>query len=145
MNAINRSEVTKREMNPYEELLDRARPEAPSPMSRAHRAAQFAPFAALTGLEEALDEEARLTARRVPLSPEEEDALNASLHALEERLPERPTVTLLCFEDDPTKDGGRYVTVTGRVRAVDETNGELLFCDGRRLPLSAVCAITTSW
>ena len=129
-------------MNPYEDILDRARPEAPSPMSRAHRAAQFAPFAALTGLEEALGEEARLTTRRVPLSPEEEEVLNAAVYAVKECLPDRPTVTFLCFEDDPKKDGGRYVTVTGRVRALDETNGEWLLCDGRHVPFAAVCAIT---
>ncbi len=129
-------------MGDYDDLLALPHPKAEKPMARSGRAAQFAPFAALSGLDTALGETARLTERRVPLSEEECALLDRTLGHLQERLDDRPTVSLLCFEEDATKDGGRYVTLEGCVRRIDHAAGELVFDDGRRVPLDAICAIS---
>ena len=131
-------------MGEYDDILETVHPTAQKPMARWKRAAQFAPFAAMVGLDETLGETARLTERRVPLSEEEQAALNRTFRLLRERLSARPTVRLLCFEEDALKDGGRYVTVDGQVRAVEEETGMLVFTDHRRLPLDAVCAMELS-
>ena len=83
-------------------------------MSLRDRAAQFAPFAALTGYEAAVGETARLTAERRELDAQEAEELNRRLAALIARLPERPEVTVEYFVPDDRKAGGAYVSVTGR-------------------------------
>lgn len=128
-------------MEDYKDMLCTPHPAARRPMPRGERAAQFAPFAALTGLDASMAEAARLTDRCVPLSDEEQAALDKALCRLQEHLADRPTVTLLCFEADASKDGGRYITVTGRVRVIDTVLRELILTDQRRIPLDAVRAL----
>ncbi len=96
-------------------------------MSRTNRAAQFAPFAALTGYEESIEETARLTDSRIELSEYEIEELNARLNFIQEHIKERPEVTITYFQPDERKEGGEYITVTGRVRRIDEVNGVLIF------------------
>ena len=96
-------------------------------MSRMNRAAQFAPFAALTGYEESIEETARLTDLRIKLSEYEIEELNAKLNFIQEHIKERPEVTITYFQPDEKKEGGEYITVTGRVRWIDEVNGVLVF------------------
>ena len=99
--------------------------EMPHHVSRNHpqmpmldRAAQFAPFAALTGYEAAVGETARLTAERRELSSQEAEELNRRLVALITHLPDHPEATIEYFVPDDRKAGGAYVTVTGRVRQI---------------------------
>lgn len=89
-------------------------------MSNMNRAAQFAPFAALTGYEESIEETARLTDSRIELSEDEIEELNAKLNFIQEHIKERPEVTITYFQPDEIKEGGAYITVTGRVRRLDE-------------------------
>ena len=105
------------------------------------RAAQFAPFAALTGYESAVEETARLTSERRELDPQEAEELNRRLAELAARLPERPEVTVEYFVPDDRKTGGAYVTVTGRVRHVSVPEKTLVMEDGTVVALDDVVSI----
>lgn len=113
----------------YFEILSREHPTSKKHprMSRMNRAAQFAPFAALTGYEESIEETARLTDRKIELSEYEIEELNAKLNFIQEHIKERPEVTITYFQPDERKEGGAYITVTGKVRRIDEVNGILVF------------------
>ena len=110
-------------------------------MSMHDRAAQFAPFAALTGYESAVEETARLTSERRELDPQEAEELNRRLSELAARLPERPEVTVEYFVPDDRKAGGAYVTVTGRVRHVSVPEKTLVMEDGTVIALDDVVSI----
>lgn len=98
-----------------------------------NRAAQFAPFAALTGYEESIEETARLTDHRIELSEDDIEDINAKLNFIKEHIKERPEVTIIYFQPDERKEGGEYLTVTGRVRRIDEVNKVLLLDDEQKL------------
>ena len=88
------------------------------PMSRHHRAAQFASFAALVGHDAAVAEAARLTERRVELDEHALNLLDYRFQTLAFCLDKQPTVTVTYFEEDARKDGGVYRTVTGAVQGI---------------------------
>ena len=129
---------------PYDDIIH-----LPHHVSRNHPqmplrdlAAQFAPFAALTGYEAAVGETARLTAERRELDPQEAAELNRRLAALIARLPNRPEVTVEYFVPDERKSGGAYVTVTGRVRHISVAAKTLVMEDGTVIPLYDVISMT---
>jgi len=105
------------------------------------RAAQFAPFAALTGYEAAVEETARLTAERRELDPQEAEELNRRLAALIARLPDRPEVAIEYFVPDDRKAGGAYVTVTERVRHISVPEKALVMEDGSEIPLEDIDSV----
>ena len=119
----------------YDDIIHLPRPVSTRhpPMARLDRAAQFSPFAALTGYEDAIEEEARLTEEKIQLSDSQQEALNSSLQALARRIGEKPRVRLVCFEPDERKAGGAYVTRQGRVRRLDPQRGVLILEDGERI------------
>lgn len=106
------------------------------PMPMINRAAQFAPFAALTGHDEAITETARQTTPKRILSSDEQEILSKRLAYAIDHISERPNLTFSYFIPDTLKDGGRYVTITGVIRKYDalektvvlETN-EILLID----------------
>lgn len=106
-------------------------------MSPMDRAAQFAPFAALTGYEEVIAESGRLTDDREDLDEMQMAHLNEVMGEILERLPERPEVEIVRFEADSRKQGGRYVSLNGRVRNVDLDS--IVLSDDRRIPLADIC------
>ena len=129
---------------PYDDII-----RLPHHVSRNHpqmpmldRAAQFAPFSALTGYEAAVGETARLTAERRELDAQEAEELNHRLTALIARLPERPEVTIEYFVPDERKSGGTYVTVTGRVRHISVVEKTLVMEDGTEIPLDDIVSMT---
>lgn len=105
------------------------------PMSRADRAAQFSPFAALTGYDAAVRETARVTERRIELDEGVKAELNARLNCILEHLPEHPQVSLTYFVPDEKKSGGAYRTVTGTVRKLDSFAKTLTLTDGTVVPM----------
>ena len=106
------------------------------------RAAQFAPFAALTGYEAAVGETARQTTERRELDPQEAEALNRRLAELIARLPERPEVTIEYFVPDERKAGGAYVSVTGVVRHISVAERTLVMEDRAVIGLEDIAAIS---
>ena len=111
-------------------------------MPMLDRAAQFAPFAALTGYEAAVGETARLTTERRELDAQEAEKLNRRLAALIARLPERPEVTVEYFVPDDRKAGGTYVTVTSRVRHISVPKKTLVMEDGTGISLEDIFSIS---
>lgn len=125
-------------MTEYQDMVTRPHPDPKyhTRMPLENRAAQFAPFAALTGYEEAVEEAHRLTDHRPELSDEEKDALDRALRqALEEK--ERP-VTITRFIPDARKEGGRIVTKKGQIRRLDAYRRRLVLEDGDRIPLDEI-------
>lgn len=130
--------MTKREAddpNRYDDIIDLphhvslSRPH----MERPDRAAQFSPFAALTGYESAVKETARLTEQRVELDENEREALDKKQAMLAARLGEPPEITVTYFVADERKEGGSYVTARGRVKKIQSYEGMLIFEDGERI------------
>lgn len=107
-------------------------------MSRQDRAAQFSPFAALTGYEDTVKETARLTEERPILTEDEIAELDARLR-LSIELDAEMTVTW--FRPDSKKSGGSYVTTTGRVRKADELRRILAMEDGSQIPIDMIIKI----
>ena len=124
----------------YDDIIHLPRPVSPrrNPMPALARAAQFAPFAALSGFEDSIDETARLTDRPPEHTEDGLRSLNEQLRALMDTLASRPVVTLTCFEPDPQKPGGAYRSITGAVRRIDEIQQELILADGRVIPFKRI-------
>ena len=109
------------------------------PMPMADRAAQFAPFAALTGYDAVLAETARLTQNPVFLTEESLEELNAQLRRAQARLDEQPGVRLTVYYEDENKAGGRFETVAGNLKKIDCYLGGLVLTDGREIPFFRIC------
>lgn len=103
-------------------------------MSMYNRAAQFAPFAALTGHNAAITEAARLTEAEQELSESDTEVLNRKLAYLQS-LDEKPTISVTYFVPDDKKEGGSYHTATGIVKSVEPDKGVLQFEDGTGIPV----------
>ena len=110
-------------------------------MPLRERAAQFAPFAALTGYEAAVGETARQTTERRELDAQEAAALNRRLTDLAARLKDRPEVTIEYFVPDDRKAGGAYVTMTGVVRHVTVEKRTLVMEDETVIPLEDIDSV----
>lgn len=127
-------------MTEYDDIIDLPRPKSKhEPMPMSDRAAQFSPFAALTGYGDAIDETARLTDARIELSEEERAELDYKQQYLATL--DAPTVTVTYFVPDERKTGGAYVTHTGTLKRVDEVERMVVFKDGLRVPLDEVMDI----
>lgn len=110
-------------------------------MSRLDRAAQFAPFAALTGYGAAIKETARLTDERSELGEYELMELNAGIHMLMERIDEHPQVEITYFKPDERKDGGAYLTVKSRAKRLNEYERFILLEDDTQIPFDDIYKI----
>ncbi len=126
----------------YDYLINQPRPASLRPkMSAVDRAAQFSAFAALVGLDEQMDETARLVGSKIELSEDEIEVLNRKFQVLAQRLnedEERPQVKVCYFVPDERKDGGAYVTKVGTVKRIDEVFFKLLFTDGAEICVSDI-------
>lgn len=128
-------------MSNYDDILHLPHPTSKTHprMSRQDRAAQFSPFAALTGYEAVVKETARLTDERRALIEDEVAELDARLRLAVELGAE---ITVTWFRPDARKDGGSYVTSTGRIRKVDELERVLTMDDGTRIPIQEVTDVS---
>ena len=111
-------------------------------MSMRDRAAQFAPFSALTGYGDTIDETARLTDGKISLTEDAKALLDMKQRLLAERLHTCPEVTVTYFVPDARKSGGSYHTFTGRLKRIDEAEKVLLFLDGKSVKIKDVLSIT---
>ena len=121
--------------NPYNDIID-----LPHHVSTVHthmslhdRAAQFLPFAALTGYDDAIKETGRLTQERISLSENEIESLNERLHILSQEQNSHPKISVTYFVPDEKKAGGAYETAEGCVKCIDEYRGVLVMTDGRQI------------
>jgi len=110
-------------------------------MSPQDRAAQFSPFAALTGYEAVISETGRLTGSRVELSEDRKTELDAVQQQLAAVLTECPMVTVTYFVEDERKSGGEYVTLTGSVCRLNTHLRFLQMTDGTQIPLDDILDI----
>ena len=125
---------------PYEDIVD-----LPHHISKKHpqptmadRAARFAPFAAITGYEEMVLEEARVTDVRIEMDESSKAALNEKLNMILEFIDEQPEVSITYFEPDKRKAGGAYVTVTGTVKRIDEYEHLVIMTDGKKINIDEI-------
>ena len=125
---------------PYDDLLHLPHPtSAKHPrMPLADRAAIFSPFAALSGHGDAIRETARLTERRMELDEDAKAELDRRQAVLLEHLGEQPEVTVTWFRPDERKEGGAYLTTTGRLKKIDALGRRLVLLDGTAIPLEDV-------
>ena len=110
-------------------------------MSLNDRAAQFSPFAALTGYEDAVAEAARLTDTKIELDEYAKGAINERLNAIQDTLDEKPEFSIKYYLPDKKKSGGVYVTVTGCVKKVDEYEHIVVMRDGTNVPIDDISEI----
>ena len=126
----------------YGDIIDREHPTSPKhpKMSRKNRAAQFAPFAALTGYDDLIRESARYTERQITLDENKKEELNRKLMLLLGE-PEQPEAVFTCFVKDAKKPGGTYEEVTGRIANADFLYGYITLDSGRILDIGDVIEI----
>ncbi len=130
--------------NPYADIID-----LPHHVSRRHpqmpmekRAAQFSPFAAVSGHDEAIHETARFTDEQLELSEDEISTIDEKLHFLQAHIKEQPEVTVTYFQPDEKKNGGAYVTVTDSAKKIDEFEKVLILMDGTAIPIPNILSIS---
>lgn len=111
-------------------------------MSLEARSAQFAPYAALTGYEDVIEETSRLTSDRKEIDENIKTMLDMKLQIIYEKISTKPVVTFTYFVPDTKKDGGTYVTVTGKVKKIDEYKQIIVLEDGREIPILDIVDIT---
>ena len=128
----------------YDNMIDFERPKAPRPMDKLTRAAQFSPFAALTGYGDVVKETARLTDRHIELSEEEIAQIDSKLNYINEHISECPAVRVTYYipdkllHKDSKKEGGKYETYVGTVKKIDMYTQQLVFEDLTRIDISSI-------
>lgn len=127
-------------MQSYDDIIECERPELPQypRMPVEDRAAQFSPFAALTGHSAAIEETARLTDGRKELEEDEYERLDETLRVIRAHLQEKPMVKIIYFVKDRRKQGGTYRTRTDRITAVDEYRGILQIQSGEKISVKDI-------
>ena len=110
-------------------------------MSMLDRAAQFSPFAALTGYDAAIKETGRLTDEKIELDEDTKAALDMKQAYLIEMIDEQPEITIIYFLPDARKAGGAYVTVTGNLKRFDEYERLLILTNGKKIPMDDIADI----
>ena len=127
----------------YDDIIHLPHPVSPTRprMPLANRAAQFLPFAALTGFDSAISETARLTDERIELGPSALAMLDMQLHLLEESAQEAAEIAVTYFRPDDKKLGGAYVTANGHFKKLDRYERMLVLHDGKRIHLDDILDI----
>ena len=128
-------------MSKYDDIIHLPYPQKSRRMSNYDRAAQFSPFAALTGFEAAIVETARLTDQRIELDEGGKALLDEKLRLIEENIQENPEVIVTYFQPDLRKFGGTYLEKSGRVKKLDAYNRSILFLDGTAIRIEDISDI----
>jgi len=130
----------------YDDIINLPHHQSPDRphMSMHDRAAQFAPFAALTGHAAAIAETVRLTDKKIELDEYAIAALDNRLKQIRKELSSHPVVSLTYFCPDDKKSGGAYLTKTGVVKNIDDFEKTIVFADGTRIPVADIIEIEYS-
>ena len=110
-------------------------------MPISDRAAQFSPFAALTGHDAAVKETARLTDEWIELTESRKESVNRQLQKVKEDIDEHPSIAVTYFVHDERKSGGEYVTMTGKVKKINEYERIILLEDETVIPIDMILDI----
>ena len=132
-----------KETHRYDDIIQLSRPVSKkrSPMSNFDRAAQFSPFAALTGYDAVIAETGRLTDTQIELDEGGKALLDEKLQTIREHLAQQPKVKLTVFCPDSRKSGGAYETVTGNVKKIDPVTRILVLTGGEVIPVDRIYGI----
>lgn len=104
-------------------------------MHMEERAAQFSPFAALTGYNDAIRETGRLTDDKTELDEDTQEEINRKLQFLAQHIGEKKKVRITYFEPDSKKTGGKYIKIACVVRKIDGYGKQIILSDGKRIPI----------
>ena len=110
-------------------------------MKKESRAAQFAPFAALTGYGDAINETARITDSRIELDEEMKVIINDKLNIINSHITDKPEVNFTYYVPDKKKDGGSYISITGNVRQIDVVNGVIILSNKKKINISDLIGV----
>lgn len=110
-------------------------------MSTEMRSAQFAPFAALTGYDDMVIEEGRITDRKIELTEDDKSVLDSILNIINDNLQNKISIQIKYFVKDKNKNGGKYITKIGVVRKIDELKKEIVFYDKSNIPIDDIIII----
>ena len=113
-------------------------------MSMMDRAAQFSPFAALTGYDAAIKETGRLTDEKIELGEETKAVLDRKQRYLSDMISVQPEITVTYFLPDERKSGGTYLSVTGKLKRIDEYERMMILTDGKKIPLDDIMDIESN-
>lgn len=129
---------------PYEDILYLPHPVSSThpPMPRPDRAAQFAPFAALSVYHDAVRESSRFTDKKIELDDHAKDLLDEKLCMLQQNTHLHHQVTILYFLPDEKKDGGAYVSATGFLKKTDWYNRVLILQDDTAVPIDSIIELS---
>ena len=126
----------------YDDIILLSRPRSRrARMTNHDRAAQFSPFAALTGFDAAITETGRLTDSRIELDEDGMQMLDAQMRAVMDVIHTRPEVKIVWFQYDERKTGGSYITTTGQIKKIDAYTRKILLTDGSTVPLGEVFSV----
>ena len=130
-------------MKGYEDIINLPHHISPTrqQMPMSDRAAQFSPFAALTGYDAAIKETGRLTDERIELDEEALTALDMKYQLLIDAFDDAPEVTITYFQPDERKAGGKYITATSAVKKVDDFERRITMQNGTKIPRDDVLSI----
>ena len=110
-------------------------------MSLEARSAQFAPYAALTGYDEVLAETARITNARIEIDENLKTIIDSKLQIIRENIKNKPQISVVYFVPDLKKNGGKYVTVNGNVKKIDEYRNVLVLDDNTEIEIEEIIDI----
>ena len=110
-------------------------------MSLKNRSAQFAPFAALTGYEDEVEETARITDKKIEITDEVKSIINLKLKTIQEKINTKPKVTITYFIPDSKKEGGSYKIVTSNVMKIDKYKQTIVLKDKTEIPINFITNI----
>lgn len=131
-------------MNKYQDIINLERPKSlyRKKASMAMRAAQFAPFSALTGFNETLEEIRRITTKRRNLMDNNKKMINEKLCIIKEIIKESPQINISYFVADDKKEGGEYKKIVDCVRKIDETNKIITMQSGIKILIEDIDEIS---
>ena len=112
-------------------------------MPREDRAAQFAPFAALTGYDDQIRETARLTDSRIELEENSKERLNDIMQYIQRHLEDQPQAVITYFVEDERKEGGRYITEHVQIKKIDLLQRRIITADKEMIPMDDILDIQT--
>ena len=134
-------------MGKYDDIINLDHPISKNhrPMSIYDRSAQFAPFAALTGYDESIEEASRIVDNKITLGIDKTNEINEKLTFLASQLINKPQISITYFKKDRLKRGGKYISITGIINKIDTTNRKILINKIEKIDLDDIIDISFSY